>query len=210
MTRESNPVGRRRQQQKAETRALILASARNLFEAQGYERTTIRGVAKGAGVGLGTVFVHFADKPELLAAAFYDDLAANVETAIGDVPEDAGVIDQFLHVSGVFYRYYAKRPALARVMLKNIMFLPSPRGQDIDARFLSTLIQLLADAREQGELQPETDCEVFADIFFGQYLYVLYRGLMAPAFDPQAGLERLRYTLVRVLAGAGRGADADC
>ena len=63
------PKGTRRQVQKAETRALILESARTLFSTQEYDRVTIRGVATHAGIGLGTIYKHFPNKLSLLAAA---------------------------------------------------------------------------------------------------------------------------------------------
>ena len=59
MTPEKNPTGTRRAAQKARTRELILESATELFDKLGYDKTTIRAVAKGAGVGLGTVMSHF-------------------------------------------------------------------------------------------------------------------------------------------------------
>ncbi len=54
-TRMEQPKGKRREIQKAETRALILKRARTLFETQAYEKVTIRGIAADAGIGLGTI-----------------------------------------------------------------------------------------------------------------------------------------------------------
>ena len=44
----------------------IIQAARELFAEQGYEATTIAQVAKKAGVAVGTVYLYFKNKPELL------------------------------------------------------------------------------------------------------------------------------------------------
>lgn len=48
------------------TRALILAAARSTFVAAGYDATSIRNVARRAGISHGTIYLHFRDKDDLL------------------------------------------------------------------------------------------------------------------------------------------------
>jgi AcrR family transcriptional regulator len=52
----------------AATRDRICAAAEELFVRDGYARTSIRAVAKAAGVAEATVYLAFADKPALLDA----------------------------------------------------------------------------------------------------------------------------------------------
>lgn len=74
--RKSNPwpeepiLARRTAQAAAQTRADILTSARELFARQGYAGTTTADVATRAGVTVGALFHHFADKVALFAAVF--------------------------------------------------------------------------------------------------------------------------------------------
>jgi AcrR family transcriptional regulator len=77
----------RRDQQKAETRTLILTAAKALFVEKNYENTTIRAIAKQAGVAVGTVFVHFPDKSALLAAALYEDIEQVLVEAFATIPQ---------------------------------------------------------------------------------------------------------------------------
>jgi AcrR family transcriptional regulator len=58
-----------RAEQRRETQARILASARTLFAEQGYERTTIRAIAAHAGVDPGLVMHYFGAKENLFATA---------------------------------------------------------------------------------------------------------------------------------------------
>jgi AcrR family transcriptional regulator len=58
-----------RAQQRRQTEEGILAAARQMFAEFGYDRTTIRGVAKAAGVDAGLVMHYFGTKDELFARA---------------------------------------------------------------------------------------------------------------------------------------------
>ena len=56
------------------TREKILAVARTLFDADGYENVSVDEIARSAGVAKGTVFVHFPDKASLLTAVRISEL----------------------------------------------------------------------------------------------------------------------------------------
>jgi AcrR family transcriptional regulator len=60
----------RRQEQAEQTRDAILTAARSLFEARGYEATTIAAVAEEAGVSAESVYGHFGSKRTLLGELF--------------------------------------------------------------------------------------------------------------------------------------------
>jgi|GEM_PF-892524 len=51
-----------------EKREAIMEAARTLFTSKGYESTTIADVAKQAGVAVGTVYIYFKNKSDLLYA----------------------------------------------------------------------------------------------------------------------------------------------
>jgi AcrR family transcriptional regulator len=65
---ESNPR-LTRAQQRHQTKADILAAARQMFAELGYDRTTIRAVAKAAGIDAALVMHYFGTKDELFARA---------------------------------------------------------------------------------------------------------------------------------------------
>ena len=56
-----------RDTQKQATRGRVLAAARDLFDAAGFEATTTRQIADRAGVAVGSVFTTFASKAEILS-----------------------------------------------------------------------------------------------------------------------------------------------
>src|ERR1044072_7109310 len=58
----------------AETKAVILAAAKQRFAESGYERATIRAIAAGANIDPSMVMRYFGDKDQLFAAATDFDL----------------------------------------------------------------------------------------------------------------------------------------
>jgi AcrR family transcriptional regulator len=68
---EPKPAARSEQ-----TRALIVETALRLFRENGYEATTMRAIAKEAGVSVGNAYYYFGSKEELIQA-YYDELQEN-------------------------------------------------------------------------------------------------------------------------------------
>ena len=58
----------------------LLAEAKQQIEQGGYEAVTIRSIAKGCGVGVGTVYNYFPSKDALIAAHLLEDWKICVET----------------------------------------------------------------------------------------------------------------------------------
>ncbi|HEX2281310.1 MAG TPA: TetR/AcrR family transcriptional regulator [Thermomicrobiales bacterium] len=56
----------RREQEVERTRQTILDAAREAFVTSGYEQTSVREVARRAGLSHGTIYLHFRDKDDLL------------------------------------------------------------------------------------------------------------------------------------------------
>ena len=91
-----------RQSRSRQTREQILGAARELFARQGYEPTSIDQIASAAKVAKSSVFAHFGDKTNLLAAlglAEIEKLAETAHTALdkaGLTAEDV----EFLRTTG--------------------------------------------------------------------------------------------------------------
>src|SRR5438445_2606103 len=64
-------------------RTAILDAARDLFSRKGYEETTIAEIAQAAGVAVGTVYLYFRNKHELLTGVALD-FEASITGALRD------------------------------------------------------------------------------------------------------------------------------
>lgn len=73
-------------------RADILAAARTEFAANGFDRVTIRGIARSAGVDAALVHHYFGSKQEVFAAAveFPFDIATGLQAVFGGAPDGIG------------------------------------------------------------------------------------------------------------------------
>lgn len=190
-----NPKAKRRERQKAETRELILDSARSLFETMGYDKTTMRAVASHAEIGLGTIYKHFPNKAELLTAALLGDLTRLYESAMATVAADMPLKHQFLHISRQFFSYYTSRPALIRAYLTNL-FAMEPQGiariNHFDEAYGVQVTQLVAQAQKRGEISPGRDCTDVATAIIAGYFYVLVTYFLRyNETDPEKMLEIL-------------------
>lgn len=180
-----------RQAQKEDTRRIILDSAYLLFAKNGYTKTTMRALADQAGIGLGTIFKHFPDKPSLLAAAFQDDIGAIINTAFTSLPQ-SGIKSQLLHITKHLYAFYAAHSSLSRTLIKEVLFLEGEHGAILNNQitaFLDAIAQLFNKAVEQGELATDVSTKNAALAFWSFYFTILLMGLRQPAFEIEQHLQ---------------------
>lgn len=180
----------RRQQQKEETRRIILDAAYALFAEEGYAQTTMRKLASKAGVGLGTIFKHFPDKPSLLVAAYQEDLGKIIVEAFKSLPE-TGIKKQLLHITKRIYGFYATDPSFSRNLIKEALFLKGEHGKILDRQlmvFLKEIAELFRKAVEKGELPVETNIHDGALAFGAFYFSGLIMGLKQTTFNTEEQL----------------------
>jgi AcrR family transcriptional regulator len=186
-----------RQRQKEDTRELIANTAYKLFAERGYANTTMRVLAKEAGVGLGTIFKHFPDKPSLLVEAYQGDLGAIIIEAFKRMPE-SGIKNQLLHVTRQIYEYYAGNPEFSRTLIKESLFLEGKHGKILDEQltsFLSSISELFSAAVKRGELPQDTDVCASMQAYGSFYFSVLVMALKKQEFDVEGALELLERML---------------
>ncbi|CAA9589450.1 MAG: Transcriptional regulator, AcrR family [uncultured Thermomicrobiales bacterium] len=80
---------------KADRREEILVAAMHLFVTRGYDRTTMREIAREAGVSTGAIYVYYPTKAAMLQAVCADEAArmhAILQTTLHDLPADADLL----------------------------------------------------------------------------------------------------------------------
>jgi AcrR family transcriptional regulator len=105
-----------KQTRSGRTRAAILAAARMLFAAQGYERTTVREIATRVGIDPALVIRYFGGKEALFAQAAVFDLRL---PPLGEVAADARGEALVRHFLGVWEDAGAGLPVLLRSAASN-------------------------------------------------------------------------------------------
>ena len=80
-----------------ETKAVILAAARENFAKSGYERATIRAIAADANIDPSMVMRYFGNKDQLFAAAAEFDLEFPDLSTIDEAELGAGLVNHFMN-----------------------------------------------------------------------------------------------------------------
>ncbi|MEU3347018.1 TetR family transcriptional regulator [Streptomyces sp. NPDC006700] len=109
--------GRPRREEAADTRDRILTAAREEFSERGYEKTSVRGIAKAAGVDSALVHHYFGTKEQVFEAAIEVVFAPALSApeALVDGPLD-GVGERFARFFfGIWERPATRTPLLAIV-----------------------------------------------------------------------------------------------
>ncbi|MFB9744884.1 TetR/AcrR family transcriptional regulator [Pseudonocardia sulfidoxydans] len=163
----------RRAEGAARTRAAVLASARELFVAKGYRRTTVADVADGAGVAVDTVYATVGRKPVILRELVETALSGTDEAVPGperDYVTRMRAADGAAQMLAIYAAAIgAIHPRLGPVFLA----LRDAAVQDpacatlwaeIAQRRAANMRHLAAELRATGELRPDLDDDTVADI----------------------------------------------
>lgn len=160
----------RRERRRLEIRDRVVESAFALFEAQGYESTTVTQIAREADIAYGTFFNHFPSKLHLLREVSdlaLRDLFENVE----EVGKRPGTFSQRLVTlfETSCERAEAKGPQ-ARELISAMMALafPETAGND-DRRIRLAFRRFLEEGVESGELRDDVDLDTMTEIVVGTW-----------------------------------------
>jgi AcrR family transcriptional regulator len=107
-----------RRHQKEATRSRVLDAARDLFDTVGYEATTVRAIARQAGVSVGSVFTTFAAKGEILSHVMQERLDG-LYSELDRVAQNlrGSTADRLRSIFAIHYSFEAQR---ARLFLAHI------------------------------------------------------------------------------------------
>jgi len=186
-----------RERNKRDKRARILAAARALFSENGFDATTTREIAERAGVGVGTLFSYARDKRELMYLVFREELEGTRAKAFENVPQEASLVDQLMHVFGHFFDAYDRDRALALDFLRQRfhVFLDAEQAGEemtgVTLSFFDGLGSLIHDARRRDRLRTDFPVTIAAMNFFAIYLLVVDSWLGSPWQLPRDEFERM-------------------
>ncbi|UWZ40498.1 TetR/AcrR family transcriptional regulator [Dactylosporangium roseum] len=129
-----------RERKRERTRQALIAAAVELFERDGYERTTVADIAAAAEIGTRTFFSYFASKEELLFPEGAARIAAAVHAIETRAPHEgpAEVLLRALHRAGADSDDLTGR--LAALRLRLVREVPAVRGR---------ALQLQLDAQQE-------------------------------------------------------------
>lgn len=187
---------------KGRTRARILRTATELFQRLGYRATSIDEVARLAGVGKGTVYLHFRSKSELLFHAIVEEKAQFIEPFRALFEEELEPADRLRRYLAMALAAISRAPLSARLasgdreMFVFIEELPEDMRRQLEANQIEGISALLEGVGAFSEL-PAAEREKRRKAFSGLLMN------MVPLMDERArgGLEVEEYAwqIARIL-----------
>jgi AcrR family transcriptional regulator len=189
-----------RRTQKEATRQRVISAARELFDTHGYQGTTVREIARHAGVAVGSVFTTFASKGEILSAvmrARLDRLYAELDHVMPHVR--GSTADRLRTMFAIHFEFEAEQ---VRLFLSHIAaaydwtLTPSAQPYGRTPRLQDVIRETVAKGVEQGDVDPDVDFEEVIQLLMAAYAWT-YRLVvtdgadaktMTAAMDRQIGL----------------------
>jgi AcrR family transcriptional regulator len=165
-----------RQSQKEATRNRVILAARELFDLQGYQGTTIREIARQAGVSVGSVFTTFASKGEILGQVMQERLEGLYEELDRVMPHLRGsTADRLCTMFSIHFAFEAQR---TRLFLAHIAAAydwtmpPSAKPMGRNTRLQEIIGECLAKGVVEGDVDPTIDRQEIIDLLMGAYAWV--------------------------------------
>lgn len=195
---------RPRQAKKAATRGRVLDAARELFDTQGYQGTTIREIARHAGVSVGSVFTSFSSKGEILSEVMeqrLDRLYAELDRV---VPHLRGsTVDRLRSIYAIFFGFESQRTKLflSHIAAAYDWTLPAtakPYGANERVRGL--LMETLKKGVEAGDVDRQADLAGYVEMFIAAYAWT-YRLVVTEGADAKALTEAMDRQIALIAEG---------
>ncbi|WP_260590727.1 TetR/AcrR family transcriptional regulator [Variovorax sp. DXTD-1] len=181
---DAEPTGRR-ERRRAQTLDSVATIAMRLFEANGYNATTMEQIALQADVAKGTLYNHFPTKEAILAHWVHKELAEDTQR-LSRLAEKPGSFEsrlmQLLDASAEWSeRYRAYLLDYFRFRFLNIedeLDAGDAQGRPRDLAGLFAL--LIAQAQQDGTLRADLPAEHLASLLHHLYFGALMRWLTQP------------------------------
>ncbi|HEY9692598.1 MAG TPA: helix-turn-helix domain-containing protein [Oculatellaceae cyanobacterium] len=158
-------------QSEEQTRTKILKAAQKLFARQGYDGTTTKDLAQGAGVAEGTIFRHFANKKAILievATQGWVDLLTDLLTELSEM-------SSYQSVAQLMYRRMLNLRENADMM--RVCFMEAQFHPELRDRIQSEVISKMTDVAEaffqtamDRGIYRQMNPKIVAQVFLGMFV----------------------------------------
>ena len=174
------------------TRAAIVQAAHDLFIAQGYHGTSMRQMARKAGLALGGLYNHFSSKEDIFIDVLVDnhpilEMLPALENAEGET------VEAFVHnAANQLMQSMYRRPDFLNLMFIEIVEFKSAHVHKIfEATFprgLTMVEKMVAARGKLREIPAPMLIRAFISLFFSYYLSELILGEAGPPGFKENGM----------------------
>tara|TARA_R110000803_G_scaffold178678_3_gene241089 strand:- start:5210 stop:5827 length:618 start_codon:yes stop_codon:yes gene_type:complete len=203
LAREHTSTGRR-EQNKLEKRARIIAAARALFKHKGFDATTTQEIAEAASVASGTIFTYARTKEDLVIMVFHDEMLGVIQDATAKARAGTTLRDQLIAFFDVMVDYHERDLALSRTLLRQLGYVSTNDQRVLVSELMRALLGQLARiveaAKAREDIVADQPAYASARAAFAIYYYHL-GGLMSGYIDRTQFDQALKTDLSLLMRG---------
>lgn len=152
------------------TAGQIIEAAEEIFAKKGLDKTTIREVAKSAGVGVGTIYEYFADKHSLLfaiPALRIQEIIDGLKDSLNGIRGGFNKLRKFSHF---LLGYYEKNQNFAHLIY--LVIMPYEGWNDSPAYQLAKSVsdvfkEVIIEGQEEGLFRTDIDVRLARSAYLG-------------------------------------------
>ena len=174
-----------RERSRRETRRRLIEAGKKLFASRGFARTRATDISREAGVAVGTLYVHFTDKEDLLREILFqgfEELHAVVrriaDTKYATVPES-----ERAHAEALV-GYAEEHPALFQILFSTEV-TTTAAGAELLESLTAHQEQRLREGMAEGYFRADLDPAVAAHAVIGMLIQVLHWWTQNPSRAPR-------------------------
>ena len=194
-----------RERKKQETHARILAAAHDLFEAKGFEATTVDEICAHANVSPKTFFNYFPTKQTVvreIAGAFLDDLGGLVEDAR---KREGSTAERLAHLFGRAGEEALRAgPRHKELLVEVVRVAQSDDLRPDHSRRLHAAFQALLEDGASTDLTPDHDVPFLTEMVVGAFITILLNWQSVEGYPLRDHLEEAARFLGRAVTRVDR------
>lgn len=160
-------------------------AAKENFNRYGFRKTTIDDIAKDAGVGKGTIYLHFNNKEAMFQKAVEREVMRELTFLMGKLANISSPVDKFAALIKEAYNYIERNEFLRRT-ISGAPELFSGLPRDFFDRIQEQSIALINAVIEEG-----IEEDIFRQVDPGKVAYILLN--IDRAFQYEMYLGRVKY-----------------
>ncbi len=152
-------VQERRMREKMERRRQILEAAHQLIVERGLDSISINLIAKEAEIGVGTIYFHFKNKDEILAAIQAEGLSVLYQKVNAVANEETGVIEKLKAVAFTYLAFSEEEKSYFDIInyflsAPEVIFTPELKSRIDEEGFrtIGVISELIEEGVRQGQL----------------------------------------------------------
>jgi TetR/AcrR family transcriptional regulator, fatty acid metabolism regulator protein len=154
----------------------ILDAAVVVFSNSGFANAKIHEISDKAGIAIGTVYLYFKNKEEILVKIF-ESVWANLFTMIETIDSNVSdPIEKFHEVIDAVFELFDKKPELATIFVNEHHHIVTRNNRELHSNFKKTLTiceNALNQGKKKGVYANEIDPVAFSRFFLGGIRFIL-------------------------------------